>query len=688
MKLLGRSLEINAPSDSSAIAMFRQLEMGYPRPQLQRANWLNLNGEWRFAFDDAGKWSRPSDVTEWTHTIEVPFAPESQRSGIGDTGFHPNCWYEREFEVGRQAESSAVESDTTQPGYHHPGLRSNRNAHRILLHFGAVDYHARVWVNGQYVGEHEGGHTSFNFDITSALNPEGPQRVTVWAQDDPHDLAKPRGKQDWQLEAHSIWYPRTSGIWQTVWLEAVPETYLQKIRWTPHFERWEIGFEAFLNETRCEDLRLSVRLTAGDRLLVNDVYEVINGEIHRRIALSDPGIDDYRNALLWSPEKPNLIDAQVQLWCQGELLDEVKSYTAMRTVSIQRDRFMLNGHAYYLRLVLDQGYWTDTLMTPPSDEALRQDIELTKRMGFNGVRKHQKIEDPRFLYWADVMGLLVWEEMPSAYRFTPKAVERITKEWTEVIERDASHPCIVAWVPFNESWGVPNLAETPAHRHYVQALYYLTKTLDPTRPVIGNDGWESTTTDILAIHDYDSQPARLSRRYGPEAKLADLLHNQRPGGRILTLDGYPHQGQPIMLTEFGGIAYTRPNDLDANRAWGYDRTADACDLQKRYSALLTTINSIPLFSGFCYTQLTDTFQEANGLLYADRTPKIPLEAIASATLGRDALAADGSILSPSVALPEPNAHHVLSGTPQAGWSEANALQQMPHCSGHPGSQSW
>ncbi|HEY9749338.1 MAG TPA: glycoside hydrolase family 2 TIM barrel-domain containing protein [Allocoleopsis sp.] len=667
MKLLGRSLEINAPSDSSAIAMFRQLETGYPRPQLQRANWLNLNGAWKFAFDNESRWVKPTDVTEWTHTIEVPFAPETQRSGIGDTGFHPNCWYERDFEV---------------------NLAQVAHPTRALLHFGAVDYQARVWVNGQFIGEHEGGHTSFSFDITAALRPEGPQRVTVWAQDDPQDLAKPRGKQDWMLEAHSIWYPRTSGIWQTVWVEVVPETYLEKIRWTPHFERWEIGFEALIAGHVCDDLRLSVRLTVDSRLLVNDVYEVINGEIHRRIALSDPGIDDYRNALLWSPEKPTLIDAQVQLWRHGELLDEVKSYTAMRTVSIQRDRFMLNGHPYYLRLVLDQGYWPETFMTPPSDEALRQDIELTKRMGFNGVRKHQKIEDPRFLYWADAMGLMVWEEMPSAYRFTPKAVERITKEWTEVIERDASHPCIVAWVPFNESWGVPNLTETPAHRHYVQALYFLTKTLDPTRPVIGNDGWESTTTDILAIHDYDNQPQRLAKRYGPEIKVSDLLHNQRPGGRVLTLDCYPHQGQPIMLTEFGGIAYTRPADTEAHKAWGYVRSSDTLELQNRYSALLTAVNQVQMFSGFCYTQLTDTFQEANGLLYADRTPKFPLEAIASATLGRDAAGVDGSILTPPVSNPWHSAEHVLPGTPQTGWSEANAVQQMPHCSGHPGSQSW
>jgi beta-galactosidase/beta-glucuronidase len=580
----------------------------YPRPQLMRSHWLCLNGAWKFTFDDLGKYAQPNDISEWTHTIEVPFAPESSRSGIGDTGFHPNCWYNREFDV-------------------------PEGEGRVLLHFGAVDYKAKVWVNDQFIIEHEGGHTPFSADITPVLNQHGRQRVTVWAEDDPHELAKPRGKQDWQREPHSIWYPRTSGIWQTVWVERVPNTYIDRIRWTPQFERWEIGFEAFVAGEFKDGTQIKVKLTAGCQLLVNDTYEVIHGEIHRRIALSDPGIDDYRNELLWSPEKPTLIDAEIELWHEGKLLDEVKSYTAMRAVSIQRDRFMLNGRPYYLRLILDQGYWPDTLMTPPDDEAIQRDVELVKAMGFNGVRKHQKIEDPRFLYWADVLGLLVWEEMPSAYRFTPKAVERLTKEWTEVIERDTSHPCIVVWVPFNESWGVPNLVETPAHRHCVQALYHLTKTLDPTRPVVGNDGWESVATDILAIHDYDNNPRTLAKRYGPQVNLTELFAHKRPGGRILTLDGHPHRGQPIMLTEFGGIAYAERNNPEGEKVWGYVRSSNTSELQMRYTGLLNAVNKVELFSGFCYTQLTDTFQEANGLLYADRTPKFPIEAIAAATLG-------------------------------------------------------
>jgi hypothetical protein len=248
-------------------------------------------------------------------------------------------------------------------------------------------------------------------------------------------------------------------------------------------------------------------------------------------------------------------------------------------------------------------------------------------MGFNGVRKHQKIESPRYLYWADTLGLLVWEEMPSAYRFTGYSIERLTREWTAAIARDVSHPSIVAWVPFNESWGVPDLPDSPSQRHYVQALYHLTKTLDPTRPVIGNDGWESVATDIIGIHDYDDQPERIARRYLIE-EIPRLFKRERPGGRLLLLQGEVTE-QPIMLTEFGGIAYSR----DTLHTWGYSRGESEEDFTRRYLELLRVVRSLPVLTGFCYTQFADTYQEANGLLFADRTPKFPIEQIALATRG-------------------------------------------------------
>ncbi|HEY8272374.1 MAG TPA: glycoside hydrolase family 2 TIM barrel-domain containing protein, partial [Pseudobdellovibrionaceae bacterium] len=311
--------------------------------------------------------------------------------------------------------------------------------------------------------------------------------------------------------------------------------------------------------------------------------------------------------------------------------DHVKSYTALRSVAMSRDRFLLNGCPYYMRLVLDQGYWPDTYMTPPSEEAIRKDIELTKAAGFNGVRKHQKVEDPNYLYWADVMGLMVWCEMPSAYRFTHESVERLMREWSEVIDRDMSHPCIVVWVPFNESWGVPDLAEKAAHQHCVQALYHLTKTLDPTRPCIGNDGWESTATDIIGIHDYDSKPERLLKKYTLEASVADILSRYRPGGRVITVEGFPHGGQPVMLTEFGGISFVEHTQF--SNSWGYSTSFNAEDFRDQYERLVASVHRIELFAGFCYTQLTDTFQETNGLFKADRTPKFSINSMARATRG-------------------------------------------------------
>ena len=374
-------------------------------------------------------------------------------------------------------------------------------------------------------------------------------------------------------------------------------------------------------------VRPAAQASPQNQLISDDTYAVVASEVHRRIALSDPGIDDYRNELLWSPNRPTLIRAEIKLWGQrGELIDTVSSYTALRSIGVQGDKFVLNERPFPLRIILDQGYWPEGGLTAPDDAAYLRDVDLAIAMGFNGVRKHQKIESPRYLYWADVRGLLVWEEMPSAYRFTRASIERLCREWTAAIARDVSHPCIVAWVPFNESWGVPDLPNSPTQRHYVQALYHLSKTLDPTRPVVGNDGWESVATDIVGIHDYDDQPARIAKRYGV-AEIPTLFKRERPGGRILSLDGTP-QEQPIMITEFGGIHFSRKDG-----GWGYSHAESEEDFARRYLHLLRVIRSLPLLAGFCYTQFTDTYQEANGLLYADRTPKFPIEQIALATRG-------------------------------------------------------
>jgi beta-galactosidase/beta-glucuronidase len=586
---------------------------GYPRPQLRRRQWTSLNGPWRFAIDADARWSRPEEVV-WDRTIEVPFSPEAPRSGVGDTSLFKACWYSR-----------TIEAEALEP------------RERLILRFGAVDYEADVWLDGALVAHHEGGYTPFGADLTELVSPGKTHTLVVRAHDDPADLAKPRGKQDWRLEPHSIWYPRTTGIWQTVWMERLADTHVAQLRWTPDLDRWEVGLEAFVVAPTGEPLVMHVVLRAGDQVLADDRYSVIAGEVHRRLALSDPGIDDFRNDLLWSPEKPTLIEASLTLEApDGRVVDEVESYTALRSVSVQHDHVILNGRPYLMRLVLDQGYWPETGLTAPDDGALRADVEIVKQMGFNGVRKHQKIEDPRYHYWADRLGLLVWEEMPSAYRFTHRSIERVTREWLEVLRRDASHPCIVAWVPFNESWGVPNLPNSAPERNYVRALYHLTRTLDPTRPVVGNDGWESVATDIIGIHDYDPDPARIARRYGARAARAELLSRGRPGGRLLVVEAplethggpvfAPH-AHPIVLSEFGGICLAE----DPQSTWGYSRCRSADELARRYRELMQAVGSLETLAGFCYTQLTDTYQEANGLLYADRRPKFPLAEIRRAT---------------------------------------------------------
>ena len=436
------------------------------------------------------------------------------------------------------------------------GARSSAGKRRTsVLHFGAVDYSATVWIDRARAGSHTGGYTPFTIDVTPFCQKAGHSRSSFGPK---------TTRQTWPSRAASrtgssspipSGIPARQGFGRRSGWNVSRRHGLPRFDGAPSLERWDIGLEAHIAGAWRDGLRLGVKLHLGEQLISDDTYGLSSPEIARRIALSDPGIDDSRNELLWTPASPTLIAVTLQLWAdRGELLDEATSYTAIRSVATQGDRFLLNGRPFPLRLVLDQGYWEGSGITPPDDQALQRDVELAKAMGFNGVRKHQKVEDPRYLSWADRAGLLVWEEMPSAYRFTWQSVERLTREWLHVIERDISHPCIVAWVPFNESWGAPNLPDSRAERHYIRSVYHLTKTLDPTRPVIGNDGWESVATDIIGIHDYDPDPARIARRYHAEQVRPRLFRRERPGGRLLVLEAQPHTDHPIVLSEFGGIA--------------------------------------------------------------------------------------------------------------------------------------
>lgn len=571
--------------------------MSHPRPQLTRQTWIDLRGEWGFAFDDtdegrAAGWSELAADDFFDHTIVVPFPPESAASGIAEPGPHPVIWYRRTF--------------TAEPG-----------TGRVLLHFGAVDYAASVWVNGRLVAEHEGGHTPFHADITSALLAGEPEQVlVVRAEDHPSDPEQPRGKQDWQPEPHAVWYRRTTGIWQPVWLEHVPARHIEAVRWTTFPSRGSIELDIDLagGDAPAE---LAVRVHIGTQELARQTTTVRG--THARVVLDLPAAHHGQDAgrLLWTPEHPVLLDAEITL-TTGTSTDAVASYLGLREVGVRDGRFTLNGRPYFLRMVLEQGYWPESHLAAPSEDALRAEVELIRSLGFNGARLHQKVEDPRFLYHCDRLGLLVWGEMPSAYAFSTRTVDRICREWTQVVLRDAGHPCVVAWVPLNESWGVPHIGVDPAQQHLASALYHLTKALDPSRPVISNDGWEHTVSDIYGIHDYSPSGSSLAARYGDAAAIDAVFDSAGPMGfKILLGERDPRSA--VMVTEYGGLSYIP----EAGEKWhGYATVPDAEALLARYAELTRALLGSTALAGFCYTQLTDTLQETNGLLTAHRKPKL------------------------------------------------------------------
>jgi beta-galactosidase/beta-glucuronidase len=587
---------------------------------MTRTRWTDLCGRWGFAYDDANVgidecWQERADVFD--REITVPFPPESPASGIGDPSFHPCVWYRQTFEVPPEDRTG-----------------------RVLLHFGAVDYRARVWVNGQLVATHEGGHTPFRADITHTLI-EGEQVVVVRAEDDPHDLSQPRGKQDWESTPHKIWYHRTTGIWQPVWLEPVPDTYIDRLRWTPDLDRGTLALHVRLNAAPTRPLQLRVRLSINGTELTDDTSRMTRDQANRDFALEPGDITMSRERILWSPKFPNLVDATVELLDGDTIVDAVKSYVGLRSCGFADGRFMLNGRPTYLRMVLGQNYWPDSHLAAPSADAIRREVELIKELGFNGVRIHQKVEDPRFLYWCDRLGIMVWGEMANAYTFSPDAVTRFTREWMEVVERDHNHPCIIAWVPFNESWGVPNLERDEAQRSYVQALYHLTNAMDPSRPVIGNDGWEHIVGDVWGIHDYAIDGDTLRERYGSHEALERTIGEVRPHYRAIAFPDSRRTDEPVMLTEFGGISYV---PATGGQWYGYGTVDSPDQYLARYEDLVTAILDSPAIAGFCYTQLTDTIQETNGLLTEQREPKLEIQAI-RAINQRPSRAVPGEIIS-------------------------------------------
>ncbi|WP_250443098.1 glycoside hydrolase family 2 protein [Actinotalea sp. C106] len=597
----------------------------YPRPQLLRPRWADLGGPWQYVADpeDLGldaRWWESAARSPFSRTIEVPFPPESSASGIGETAHQRVVWYRR----------TLTGADLAAAGRGSQG-------ERVLLHVGAVDHRADVWLDGQHLGSHEGGQTPFSFDVTAhvaGLDPDAAGlELVVRAEDDPLDVAQPRGKQDWRHEPHSIWYDRTTGIWQPVWLEAAPALHLTAIAWETDLPDGSVTLTARLSVPPPAGTTLAVRLEHDGELLAEQQVAVLSRDLRVRIDLPRQANGQQYEELLWSPERPTLVDAVLTLTPPGEASpDVVASYLGLRSVGVAHGRFLLNDRPYYLRSVLEQGFWPESHLAAPSAEALRTEVQLIKDLGFNAARIHQKAEDPRLLFWADRLGLALWAETANAYAYSPRSVELLTREWLELVRRDRSHPSIVTWVPLNESWGVQHGAHDVAQQHYGLGLAHLTRAVDPTRPVVSNDGWEHTDSDIWTVHDYAERGEELRERYGTPEAVAALLAGIGPAGRRIRLtDAAPvhDRGQPLMLTEFGGVSYAGGRD----DAWGYSTATDDEDFAERVGDLLGAIRACRPVAGFCWTQLTDTGQETNGLLRADRSPKLPVEVLRQLVTG-------------------------------------------------------
>ena len=572
----------------------------HPRPDFMRDTFLNLNGAWQFGFDDKDEglsagWQVPG--IRLPLTITVPFAYQTKLSGIGPTDeIHPILWYRRTFTV--------------------PAEMAGR---RLLLRFGAVDYRCGVFVNGTLVGTHEGGYTPFEFDITHALL-DGENDLCLRVVDEP-DFTRPRGKQYWDRGLMGCWYTPVSGIWQTVYLEAVGDDRLTQIHITPDIDRHLFTAEIALNRLPSEGMALRLDVSFEGRPCRSVTATVSNRVSSVPVDLNVRGALD--TVRLWSPEHPNLYDVEVTLTKDGAPIDRVKTYFGMRKVAVKDGWVYLNNCPIYQRLVLDQGYWPDSNITPPSDEAIRRDVEYTKAFGYNGARKHQKLEDPRYYYWADRLGLLVWGEVPSPYDFTDETVRNVAQTLSAFIDRDFNHPSIITWVPLNESWGVRQIYTDNRQQAAGRMLYHLTKALDGTRLCSTNDGWEQVESDICALHDYAAEGAVIDAHFADRQTVEKHACDWRPA---YATGEKPDGRAAFMVTEYGGIAFESigiQGELGGMETWGYhDKVTDEAAFFERFSAVTDAIRAIPYCQGYCYTQLTDVMQEINGLMTPDRQPKM------------------------------------------------------------------
>ncbi|MGX7078285.1 glycoside hydrolase family 2 protein [Globicatella sanguinis] len=576
----------------------------HPRPQFIREKWELLDGEWDFCFDEQNRglkesWSKgiPSDKK-----IKVPYTYETKLSNIDIQTPHNVIWYQKNVVFNKED--------------------------KITINFEGADFHTTVWLNGVKVGQNIGGYHRFSFDLDDYII-DGNNSIIVRCEDS-LDTNQVRGKQRWLNNSFGCWYVQSTGIWKSVWIEyRNSNVYLSSVKMKPEIDNDHLIIQPTISGNNSiikeNDYFIEVDIYFEEELITNCCV-LINHQEQEIILDTRVKRDSNWGTKIWTIETPNLYDIRFKLLDnQRNILDEVNSYFGMRKISIEGDRILLNNRELYQKLILDQGYWPESGLTPPSVRALENDLEKVKSLGYNGVRKHQKIEDERFLYLCDKLGILVWIEMPSNYQFSDLSIKNFTEEWIKIVTQNFNHPSVITWVPFNESWGIKNIFKDKQQQSFTEGIYYLTKSIDPDRPVITNDGWEHTISDIITLHDYEEFSEMLKHRYKEKSLILDnrIQFNK---DKFAFANGYKYMGQPIIISEFGGIAFATENEDQ----WGYGtHVKNEEDFIERFNNIHEAIFELEYVTGYCYTQLTDVEQEVNGLLDINRKPKVSTDLISN-----------------------------------------------------------
>lgn len=562
----------------------------YPRPQFERSDWQNLNGKWTFTFDfgKSGKDRRLFESKGFDQSIVVPFCPESKLSGVEHTDFINAMWYHRKIQT-----------------------PADWNGKKILLHFGGVDYFAAIYIDGKIAGRHWGGSSSFAVDITRFIESGKEHNLVVYVEDDQRSGSQARGKQSGNFYSQGCDYTRTTGIWQTVWIEAVNPYGLKQVNIVPDLDQSRfVVHPEFYALQKGQKLRVNVK--DGNKTVSTQTIPAGSSSV---------AILAVKNVKTWSPESPFLYNVELEvLNASNQIIDKVQSYAGMRKIHVEGNKFFLNNQPYYLRLVLDQGFYPEGVWTAPTDADLKRDIELSMQAGFNGARLHQKVFEERFHYWADKLGYLTWGESANWGASTNgiESARNFLTEWEEIIVRDRNHPSIVAWTPFNETWDRPNdHDQAMQHDRFITDVYNLTHNLD-YRPVNDASGLFHVVTDLWTVHNYEQNPDKLREQLSIKDGVVPQFDKNKEA---------LYAGQPYFVDEFGGIKWVVGKQF-AENTWGYGEGPKTLEeFYERLEALVDVILEFEHISGYCYTQLTDVEQEQNGIYNYDRTSKFDMERI-------------------------------------------------------------